>query len=228
MNKQITISAVALAAIGVAVTWVIIRREDPQLQEIRRLQGEIQQSVESPNGEQPDNQEDRDKVRREKMAEYWEKVGALPEEQRKSVQSQMRNYFITRMEQRIDRVLELPPEKRNAELDKQIDESDARRRRWQQQEQAETKSAEVSGTTSQASSSTTDDKQAEADKQQTNKSSTRRHGHWRNASLEQRNEWRRRLLANTTPEQRAKWQEYRRLVNQRRKERNLPERRGPF
>ena len=52
------------------------------------------------------------------------------------------------------------------------------------------------------------------------KKSSGRRG-WMNASKEQRDTWRRDLLSRTTPEQRAKWHEYRRLMDERRKERGL-------
>ena len=216
MITKITLAILAAAAIGLTVSWSTGTWESPQLKEIRKLQKEIQQTREKPSGEETAevgqqtaeeearNETRQETIRREKWAEYREKVKELPEDQRKSVETETRNQFLVRIEKRIDRVLLLPPGERNAELDKQIDEGDKRRKRWQQEREA--KQSENNGS-----------------------SKTTGNNRWRTASTEQRNQWRRQMLAYTTPKQRAKFQEYRRLMNHRRKERGMPERGGhPF
>ncbi len=223
MITKITLAILAAATIGLTVSWSTGQWESAQLKEIRKLQQEIQKTRETPSGEktaevgqqtseagQKTAEEEardevrREKLRREKWTEYREKVKELPEDQRKSVETEMRNQFLVRMEERIDRVLSLSPEERNSELDKQIDEWDKRRKKWQQEREAK-----------QAANSGSND--------------TTGKSRWRTASTEQRNQWRRQMLAYTTPKQRAKFQEYRRLMNERRKERGMSEQRGyPF
>ena len=66
----------------------------------------------------------------EKMAEYRDKLESLPEKLQKAARDQMREMFVSRMQQRIDLVLSLPPDERDEELDKQIDEWDRRIAAW--------------------------------------------------------------------------------------------------
>ena len=127
----------------------------------------------------------------------------------------MREMFVSRMEQRVDIVLALPPEQRDAELDKQIDEWDRRIAAWNKRRGQENKKQSGGGGGDNAGGSGVP-QSAGNDKKKTD----RRRG-WVNASKEQRDTWRRELLSRTTPQQRAKWHEYRRLMDERRKERGL-------
>jgi hypothetical protein len=206
MIAKISLAVVAVSAMGLTVAWATGFLENPQMKALDRLQAEIQQTLDKPPADTVEAEANRSAIRREKVAEYREKVQSLPEQQQEVAKSQMRKFFVSQFEKRIDRVLSLPPEERNAELDQQIDEWDERRKRWQQE------------------------REQKAEKSDSQNKGGRAHSRssWRNSTPEQRSQWRRQLLANTTPQQRAKWQEYRRLMNQRRKERGLPESRRPF
>ncbi len=209
-----------IAIIGVAVIWTITSSEPPEWKEVQQLQEELQTSMETdPDGssESDTEKESRETRRWEKMAEYREKLNALPEKLQKAAKDQMRGMFVSRMEQRIDRVLSLPAEERDEELDKQIDEWDRRIASWEKRRQQENTADKGENGDNQANNSGNAGGTTAGNEK---KKSGRRRG-WMNASKEQRDTWRRELLSKTTPEQRAKWHEYRRLMDERRKERGL-------
>ena len=209
-----------IAIIGVAVIWTITSSEPPEWKEVQQLQEELQTSMETdPDGssESDTEKESRETRRWEKMAEYREKLNALPEKLQKAAKDQMRGMFVSRMEQRIDRVLSLPAEERDEELDKQIDEWDRRIASWEKKRQQENTAAKGENGDNQANNNGNAGGTTAGNEK---KKSGRRRG-WMNASKEQRDTWRRELLSKTTPEQRAKWHEYRRLMDERRKERGL-------
>ena len=220
--RNIWIIAISgISIVGVLVVWGLASSETPEWKEMQQLQDELRTSMES---EREDNSDEakinRETLRSEKLAEYREKLEALPEKLQKTAREQMRGMFVSRMEERIDRVLLLPPEERNEELDKQIGEWDRRIASWEkrkQQDNAKTENKNGDGQTGNANDNGNSTNAAEGEK----KKSSRRRGWWTNASKEQRDTWRRELLSRTTPEQRAKWHEYRRLMDQRRKERGL-------
>ncbi len=209
-----------IAIIGVAVIWTITSSEPPEWKEVQQLQEELQTSMEADpedSSESDTEKESRETRRWEKMAEYREKLNALPEKLQKAAKDQMRGMFVSRMEQRIDRVLSLPAEERDEELDKQIDEWDRRIASWEKRRQQENTAAEGENDDNQANNNGNAGGTTAGNEK---KKSGRRRG-WMNASKEQRDTWRRELLSKTTPEQRAKWHEYRRLMDERRKERGL-------
>ena len=205
---------------GIVVTWVIQSAENPEWKEMQQLQEEIRASMQA-DAEQTNvddsaesspeteaEKERREELRMEKIAEYRDKIESLPEKLQKTARDQMGKMFVSRMQQRIDLVLSLPPDERDEELDKQIDEWDRRIAAWdkrREKENEKSRSGSGSGGGNQ-----------EADKKKTGG----RRG-WASASKEQRDTWRRELLSRTTAEQRAKWHEYRRLMDERRKERGL-------
>ena len=210
-----------IAIAGGLIIWSMGSSETPEWKEVQQLQKEIRTSMESDpeqSSESKADKESRETLRWEKMAEYRKKLNALPEKLQKAAKEQMGGMFVSRMEQRIDRVLSLPPEERDEELDKQIDEWDRRIATWEKRKQEENTKARSENSDSQAESGSGNggDKPTES----TKKKSSGRRG-WMNASKEQRDTWRRDLLSRTTPEQRAKWHEYRRLMDERRKERGL-------
>ena len=214
-----SLSGIAIA--GGLIIWSMRSSETPEWKEVQQLQKEIRTSMESDpeqSSESETDKESREKIRWEKMAEYREKLNALPEKLQKAAKDQMRGMFVSRMEERIDRVLSLPPEERNEELDKQIDEWDRRIASWEKRKQQENEKARGDNGESQADSDSGNAGGKSA--ASTKKKSGGRRG-WMNASKEQRDTWRRDLLSRTTPEQRAKWHEYRRLMDERRKERGL-------
>ena len=205
---------------GIAVIWLIQSEESPEWKEMQQLQEEIRASMQA-DAEQANigkslessteteaEKEKRDEFRMEKIAEYRDRIESLPEKMQKVARIQMQKMFVSQMQQRIDLVLSLPPDGRDEELDKQIDEWDRRIAAWDKRREKQNEELRSGGGSSEGNQG--------ADK----KKSGRRRG-WTNASKEQRDTWRRELLSRTTPEQRAKWHEYRRLMDERRKERGL-------
>src|SRR5438552_4067723 len=58
--------------------------------------------------------------RREQFKNLREQMKELPKEQQEQVMQAGQKFFMRRMEERIDKYFELPPDQRVAELDKQI------------------------------------------------------------------------------------------------------------
>ena len=211
----------AFVVTGIAVIWVIQSEETPEWREMQQLQEEIRASMQADaeqtnvnessesSAETEAEKERRDEFRMEKIAEYRDKIESLPEKLQKAARDQMREMFVSRMQQRIDLVLSLPPDERDEELDKQIDEWDRRIAAWDKRREKQNEELRSGGGGS-----------GEGNQGGDKKKSGRRRG-WTNASKEQRDTWRRELLSRTTAEQRAKWHEYRRLMDERRKERGL-------
>ena len=202
---------------GIVITWVIQSAENPEWKEMQQLQEEIRASMQA-DAEQtnvndsaessPETEAEKEKLeelRMEKIAEYRDKIESLPEKLQKTARDQMGKMFVSRMQQRIDLVLSLPPDERDEELDKQIDEWDRRIAAWDKRREKENEKLRSGGGSGGGNQ--------EADKKKTGG----RRG-WASASKEQRDTWRRELLSRTTAEQRAKWHEYRRLMDERRKE----------
>ena len=208
--------------VGIVVAWNIQTEETTEWKEVQQLQKDIHSSMifgvaeaSEPNNESEAEKQKIEERRVEKIFEYRDKLKSLPEKLQKVARDQMREMFVSRMEQRVDIVLALPPEQRDAELDKQIDEWDRRIAAWNKRRGQENKKQSGGGGGDNAGGSGVP-QSAGNDKKKTD----RRRG-WVNASKEQRDTWRRELLSRTTPQQRAKWHEYRRLMDERRKERGL-------
>ena len=146
-----------------------------------------------------------EKLPPEERRKLWEamrtKIRALPEDQRREMSQQGRRMFQERMAKRVTEFFALPKEKRIAALDKQIDEMEAWRRQRQQQNAG----------------------QANGSSRQGNASRGRRpRGQGPQAELA-RNQRRKSRLDNTDPRMRAQMREYRRLMEDRRRERGLPD-----
>ena len=208
--------------VGIVVACIIQTEETTEWKAVQQLQKDIHSSMRfgvaeasEPNNESEAEKQKIEERRVEKIFEYRDKLKSLPEKLQKVARDQMREMFVSRMEQRVDIVLALPPEQRDAELDKQIDEWDRRIAAWNKRRGQENKKQSGGGGGDNAGGSGVP-QSAGNDKKKTD----RRRG-WVNASKEQRDTWRRELLSRTTPQQRAKWHEYRRLMDERRKERGL-------
>ena len=97
---------------GGLIIWSMGSSETPEWKEVQQLQKEIRTSMESDpeqSSESEADKESRENLRWEKMAEYRKKLNALPEKLQKAAKEQMGGMFVSRMEQRIDLVLSLPP-----------------------------------------------------------------------------------------------------------------------
>lgn len=144
------------------------------------------------------------------------KTEALPPHLRSQVEQQGRSVFRTAMRARIDSYFSTPPEKRQAELDRQIDQEEMMRKAF------ETASAVANaigmGQTGQAGQAG----QGASSQAATQPQGPPSGGPPRSGTEEDRNRWRKSMIDSTTPEQRAKYVEYRRAMDERRQQRGMP------
>lgn len=166
---------------------------NPQVAAIQELRSKL----DSPDAKKMPREE-RHKLR----AELRKKFEELPEDQRREMMSKGHGDFQAHMQKRMDELFTLPPEKRTAAIDKMIDEGESRQRK--RSERGANKTAGNRG-------------------QGGGPGGWGRRGGGGPQSENARNERRKRMMANTTPKQRAQFQEFRRLVENRRRERGLPE-----
>lgn len=143
------------------------------------------------------------------MMEIRQKTEALPESMRQQVERNGSDMFQTAFRARIDRYFALPPEQRMAEIDRQIDEEETWRKAF---EAGQAVMRAVGGGTqaqpsAQAASSTAPGSQP-----------------WASRTEEERNRWRKNMVDRTTPDERARYTEWRRARDARREQRGLPER----
>jgi hypothetical protein len=244
MKMKVTAVLLGLGAAGLGIAWATGQfGEDPQLKEVKQLQQKLQDSVAT---EDDTPSEASREERRELIQQLHEKAEALPEEERSAIRDSMMTFFMSRMEKRVDEFFELPPDQRQAALDEHIDRMEERRKSWEaRRRQAESEqqaaagqaprngpdpsvggspsSAQGGGGTATPAGGGPGGGQPQAAEQ---KGKGRGPGPgprgFRNMSDEQREQWRRRMLERTTPEARAKFTEFRRLVEERRQERGLP------
>lgn len=152
------------------------------------------------------------------------KVEALPPHLRPQVERQGGSVFRTAMRARIDSYFTAPPEKRKAELDRQIDQEEMMRKAFEAgRAVAGMFGGGQSGGQSggqQASQGGAGQGGAAQGGQQAGGS--RPGGPPQGGSEEDRNRWRKSMIDSTTPEQRARYVEYRRAMDERREQRGLP------
>lgn len=160
------------------------------------------------------SREQRDAAR----SELRQQVESLSPEQREQLFSARREQFEQQMDQRLNEFFDLPKEQRKAALDKMIDEMEKRRREWQQRGGPGDRQGQAGDRPNRGPG----DRPA-GDRSQGNGASERR-GPRTDA---ERTERMKQRLDSTSAETRAKRSEFRRLLNERRKERGLPEMRGP-
>lgn len=152
------------------------------------------------------------------------KVEALPPHLRPEVERQGGSVFRTAMRARIDSYFTAPPEKRKAELDRQIDQEEMMRKAFEAGRavagmfgggQPAGQSGAGQGAAGQGG--------AGQGSQQAAQASGGRSGGGppQSGSEEDRNRWRKSIIDSTTPEQRARYVEYRRAMDERREQRGL-------
>lgn len=181
--------------------WPADFSNDPRVAEIRQLQEEARQRFQA--GGPSTMAEARDFV--SNMSQIREKVDNLPPELQRAAASASRNFFFASMRQRIDDYYQAPPNQRQKLLDQHIKQSDLMRKAFEEARQA--REAETS---------------ASANAPQNN-AGGRRGPPWANRSQDERNEWfKGQILDRTSPEQRARYVEYRRAETERREQLGLP------
>jgi hypothetical protein len=145
------------------------------------------------------------------MATIRQKTEALPASLRPQVERSGGSMFRTAMRQRIDAYFALPPAKRQAELDRQIKQEEMMRNAFE----TASKVAGFFGGGPPGGG----DRGGQAGGQSGGPPGG---GPPTGGSQEGVNKWRKQIIDSTTPEQRARYVEYRRAMDQRRKELGMP------
>jgi hypothetical protein len=196
------IGFICLAALAVWWLWPADFSNDPRVVEIRQLQEEARQRF-AAGGGPTTMAEARDYVA--SVDQIRQKVEELPPQLRRAAGSGSRNFFFASMRQRIDDYYQAPPAQRPKLLDQHIKQSDLMRKAFEEARAAREAAVSSAGQQQQAG----------------NADSGR--SRWANRSQDERNEWfKNRILDRTSPEQRARYVEYRRAATERREELGLP------
>ena len=191
-----------LLIVGLLVAWLggwFRTPTDPRVAEIRQLQEEARATY-AANGGPSTLVEATAAVAA--MNAIREKVDALPEPLRRQVERSGGSMMRDMVRGQIDAYFAAPPDKRRAELDRQIDREEIMRKAFEAG--SALASAAGAGGTSQGGGG------AAAG------------GPPRGNSQEDRNRWRKNIIDRTSPDDRARYTEYRRAMEQRREERGLP------
>lgn len=204
-----------LATIGVIaflLAWLLgwIRfTTDPRLLEIRALREDAERQFVATGG--PATLADATAAVAA-MGQIREKVRALPKHLRPAAEEEVGNTFGTTFRSRINAYFAVPPEKRQAELDRQIKQEDLMRRAF---EAAGTRAGASGGPREGSTAGAADNAPAPAAAPGP-----------RSRTEEERNIWRKQMIDRTSPEQRARYVEYRNAMEKRRDQLGLPPR-GP-
>ena len=205
-----------LAGISLAVVAVIVfayfflgprdYSNDPRVVEIREIQEEARKRYLSDGGPST-KAEARAFV--QSMEQVQKKMEGLPADVRREIYRGGGNVFYSSMRQRIDDYFNASPAERQRVLDQQIRQSDLMSNAF-----AEARAARaVQGNSGNGQQNEGQPKEG----QSSGRSS------WASRSQGDRNDWfKDRILDRTTPEQRAKYVEYRRAASERREELGLP------
>ena len=156
------------------------------------------------------------------MMEIRQKVEALPEHLRPQVERAGGRVFQSAFRARIDNYFAQPPERRQAEIDRQIDQEEMMRKAFETGRALF--SAVGGGGQSGGTNQTATGGQANAGNQTGGRPPGPGSPSWRSRSEEDRNRWRKSMVDRTNPEERARYTEWRRAMEERRVERGLPAR----
>ena len=204
-------TAVAFAVVAITISAYLLLRprdysNDPRVVEIREIQEEARKRYLSGGG--PSTQSEA-RAFVQSMEQVRTKMEGLPSDVRRELYQNGGNVFYSSMRQRIDDYFNASPAQRQRVLDQQIRQSDLMNKAF-----SEARAARV------AQESSGNGQQREG-RPETDNSSSR--SSWASRSQGDRNEWfKNRILDRTTPEQRAKYVEYRRAASERREELGLP------
>jgi len=200
------VAAVALALMVLAwlAGWIGFGT-DPRVQEILVLQDQARERYGQGGG--PANLADATAAVTS-MMEIRQKTEQLPEHLRPQVERSAGNVFRSAFRARIDSYFSLPPEQRQAELDRQINQDEMMRKAF---EAGRSVMSALGGGQSAAPAGST-----QATAQQPARTP------WASRSEEERNRWRKSMLDRTSPQDRARYTEYRRAIDARREQRGLP------
>jgi hypothetical protein len=213
-----------LALLACIVAWLLgwIRfTTDPRVVEIRKLQEEARQKFVATGG--PNTiAEAAEAVAA--MGQIRQKIESLPEDLRPQAERGGSNMFRSAMRARIDAYFAAPPEKRQAELDRQIKQEEMMRKAFETAG-AVMGALGVGGNAGRGAGGQAGGASPQpAGPQQAGVPPGGGPGGMR--SEEDRNRWRKQMIDRTTPEQRSRYVEYRRAMDARREQLGLPPR-GP-
>jgi hypothetical protein len=181
--------------------WPADFSNDPRVVEIRQLQEATRQQFAASGG--PGNMaEAREYVA--SVNQIRQQVEQLPPQVQRAASSGSQNFFFASMRQRIDDYYQSPPAQRQKLLDQHIKQSDLMQKAFEEARAAREAAAGAAG------------------QQGGNADSGR--SRWASRSQDERNEWfKNRILDRTSPEQRARYVEYRRAASERREQLGLPD-----
>jgi hypothetical protein len=191
-----------LAASALAIGWLLGwfgSATDPRVAEIHRLRQEMAEKYQAGGG--PASFVEATAMMTA-MGEIRQRIEALPEELRPQAERGGGSLFRSSMQARIDAYFDARPEQRTAVLDRQIDQEEWFRKAY---EATQAVTAAVGGNTAGG----TGNPPAGG-------------GPPRGPSEEDRNKWRKAIIDRTSPAERARYVEYRRVIEERRTARGLP------
>lgn len=194
-----------LVLFAVLVAWLlgwISFRTDPRVAEIQQMQEEARKQFSESGGPRTVAEATAAVTA---MNTIRAKVEALPPHLQPQVERQGSSVFRTAMRARIDAYFAAPPAQRRAELDRQIDQEEMMRKAF---EAGRTVAGMFGG--------------GQPGGQGGQQGGGRPGGGPpQGGSEEDRNRWRKSMIDSTTPEQRARYVEYRRAMDERREQRGL-------
>jgi hypothetical protein len=218
-----------IAALALLVAWLlgwISFGTDPRVAEIQKLQEEARTQFAEGGGPTTIAEATAAVTA---MNTIRAKVEALPPNLRPQVERQGSSVFRTAMRARIDTYFTTPPEKRKAELDRQIDQEEMMRKAF---EAGRTVAGMFGGGAAAGGQPAGQGGAGQGASGQTGGGAGGTGGPGgggrpgggppQSGSEEDRNRWRKSMIDSTTPEQRSRYVEYRRAMEERREQRGLP------
>jgi hypothetical protein len=206
MRRKGIIIAVALVVASLGIFWTVrYLRASTQLARVQDLRSQLGSAEKLP-----------EEKRRELWGQLRQEMDKLPEDQREKMWREGRQGFEKQMHERMRAVLDASPDQRTALLDKQIDEMEKRRKDWEKRRQDRAKQGGGQGPGPQAMAGGPGGPGGPGGR-----------GWGGPGGGPGNNQWAKRMLDNTTPSQRSEMYEYRRLMEARRAERQLPPSPGP-
>ncbi len=213
-----------IAVLAVLVAWLlgwISFSTDPRVAEIQKMQEEARTQFAEGGGPRSVAEATAAVTA---MNTIRAKVEALPPHLRPQVERQGSSVFRSAMRARIDSYFTAPPEKRKAELDRQIDQEEMMRKAFEAGRavagmfgggQPAGQNGAGQGAAGQGGGGQGGQQAAQASGGRSGG------GPPQSGSEEDRNRWRKSIIDSTTPEQRARYVEYRRAMDERREQRGL-------
>ncbi len=210
-----------IAVLAVLVAWFfgwISFGTDPRVAEIQKMQEEARTQFAEGGGPRTVAEATAAVTA---MNTIRAKVDALPPHLRPQVERQGSSVFRSAMRARIDSYFTAPPEKRKAELDRQIDQEEMMRKAFEAGRAVAGMFGGGQSGGQQASQGGAGQGGAAQGGQQAG-GGRPSGGPPQGGSEEDRNRWRKSMIDSTTPEQRSRYVEYRRAMDERREQRGLP------